>query len=101
MASSPSTCTCATIRPTTRPRPKSFFARCRTHCGRSARNSRPSTAAGAMPEEKPSDLLPGVLTEYLTDDTGFFVRSTREFEHFQSPFQAVEAEDPDASGATS
>jgi len=43
-----------------------------------------------MPEEKPSDLLPGVLTEYLTDDTGFFVRSTREFEHFQSPFQAVE-----------
>jgi spermidine synthase len=46
-----------------------------------------------MPEEKPSDLLPGVLTEYLTDDTGFFVRSIREFEHFQSPFQAVEVHD--------
>jgi spermidine synthase len=36
------------------------------------------------------DVQPGLLTEYLTDDTGFFVRSTREFERFQSPFQAVE-----------
>ena len=51
-----------------------------------------------MPEEKPSDLLPGVLTEYLTDDTGFFVRSTREFEHFQSPFQAVEVHDTASFG---
>jgi spermidine synthase len=51
-----------------------------------------------MPEEKPSDLLPGVLTEYLTDDTGFFVRSTREFEHFQSPFQAIEVHDTASFG---
>ena len=51
-----------------------------------------------MPEEKPSDLLPGILTEYLTDDTGFFVRSTREFEHFQSPFQAVEVHDTASFG---
>jgi spermidine synthase len=47
-----------------------------------------------MPEGKGSgDLQPGLLTEYLTDDTGFFVRSAREFEHFQSPFQAVEVHD--------
>ena len=39
------------------------------------------------------DLQPGLLTEYLTDDTGFFVRSTREFERFQSPYQAVEVHD--------
>jgi spermidine synthase len=36
------------------------------------------------------DLQPGLLTEYLTADTGFFVRSAREFERFQSPFQSVE-----------
>ncbi|HEY2862602.1 MAG TPA: polyamine aminopropyltransferase [Casimicrobiaceae bacterium] len=46
-----------------------------------------------MPDEKPGDLQPGVLTEYLTEDTGFFVRSTREFERFKSPFQAVEVHD--------
>jgi spermidine synthase len=47
-----------------------------------------------MPEGKGNgDLQPGLLTEYLTDDTGFFVRSAREFERFQSPFQAVEVHD--------
>jgi spermidine synthase len=47
-----------------------------------------------MPEGKGSaDVQPGLLTEYLTEDTGFFVRSTREFERFQSPFQAVEVHD--------
>ena len=47
-----------------------------------------------MPEGKTDgDLQPGLLTEYLTEDTGFFVRSTREFERFQSPFQAVEVHD--------
>jgi len=47
-----------------------------------------------MPEGKTDgDLQPGLLTEYLTDDTGFFVRSAREFERFQSPFQAVEVHD--------
>jgi spermidine synthase len=44
-----------------------------------------------MPEEKAGgDVRPGLLTEYLTDDIAFFVRSKREFERFQSPFQAVE-----------
>jgi spermidine synthase len=47
-----------------------------------------------MPEGKGSaDVQPGLLTEYLTEDTGFFVRSAREFERFQSPFQAVEVHD--------
>jgi len=47
-----------------------------------------------MPEEKTGgDVRPGLLTEYLTDDIAFFVRSKREFERFQSPFQAVEIHD--------
>lgn len=47
-----------------------------------------------MPEGKGAgDVQPGLLTEYLTEDTGFFVRSRREFERFQSPFQAVEVHD--------
>lgn len=51
-----------------------------------------------MPDERHADLQPGVLTEYLTDDTGFFVRSTREFERFQSPFQAIEVHETAAFG---
>jgi spermidine synthase len=39
------------------------------------------------------DLAPGAMTEYLTDDWGFFVRSTRTLEAFRSPFQAVEVHD--------
>jgi spermidine synthase len=47
-----------------------------------------------MPESKESgDVQPGLLTEYLTADTGFFVRSAREFERFHSPFQTVEVHD--------
>jgi spermidine synthase len=47
-----------------------------------------------MPDGKSAgDVQPGLLTEYLTDDSGFFVRSAREFERFQSPFQAVEVHD--------
>jgi spermidine synthase len=47
-----------------------------------------------MPEGKAAgDVQPGLLTEYLTEDTGFFVRSRREFERFQSPFQAIEVHD--------
>jgi spermidine synthase len=47
-----------------------------------------------MPEGKSAgDVQPGLLTEYLTEDSGFFVRSAREFERFQSPFQAVEVHD--------
>jgi spermidine synthase len=52
-----------------------------------------------MPDSKPAgDLQPGLLTEYLTEDTGFFVRSAREFERFQSPFQVVEVHDTAAFG---
>ena len=33
------------------------------------------------------------MTEYLTDAWGFFIRSTRQFEKFRSPYQAVEVHD--------
>lgn len=33
------------------------------------------------------------MTEYLTDDWGYFIRSSRQFEKFRSPFQAVEVHD--------
>ena len=47
-----------------------------------------------MPDDKAAgDVQPGLLTEYLTPETGFFVRSAREFERFQSPFQLVEVYD--------
>ena len=53
-----------------------------------------ATEAGKEGETKSGgDLRPGLLTEYLTEETGFFVRSAREFERFQSPFQAVEVHD--------
>jgi spermidine synthase len=52
-----------------------------------------------MPEDvPPGDLQPGVLTEYLTDDSGFFVRSSREFERFQTPYQTVEVHDTKSFG---
>ena len=38
-------------------------------------------------------IAPGAMTEYLTDDWGFFVRSSRQFEKFRSPFQTVEVHD--------
>ncbi len=52
-----------------------------------------------MPDDvPPGDLQPGVLTEYLTDDSGFFVRSLREFERFQTPYQTVEVHDTKTFG---
>jgi spermidine synthase len=36
------------------------------------------------------DIAPGVMTEYLSDGWGFFVRSARQIEKFKSPYQAVE-----------
>lgn len=45
-----------------------------------------------------SDLGPGILTEYLTADSGIFVRSAREYERFQSPYQVVEVHDTDLYG---
>jgi spermidine synthase len=40
-----------------------------------------------------ANVPPGTLTEHLTDDWSFSVRSTREFERFRSPFQAVDVHD--------
>jgi spermidine synthase len=52
-----------------------------------------------MPDDAASgDLQPGVLTEYLMEDCGFFVRSTREFERFQTPYQTVEVHDTRSFG---
>ncbi len=39
------------------------------------------------------DLAPGAMTEYLTQQWGFFIRSRRELENFRSPFQAIEVHD--------
>ncbi len=41
----------------------------------------------------PGDLAPGAMTEYLTDEWGFFIRSRHELEKFRSPFQAIEVHD--------
>ena len=41
----------------------------------------------------PGDLAPGVMTEYLTDEWGLFVRSTRTIAKFRSNFQDVEVHD--------
>jgi len=51
-----------------------------------------------MPEERGGDLLQGVLTEYLADDNGIFVRSQREYERFRSPFQQVEVHETNSFG---
>ena len=51
------------------------------------------TDGGTAPHRAAGDIAPGAMTEYLTDDWAFFVRSAREFEHFRSPFQAVEVHD--------
>ncbi|MEP7183840.1 MAG: polyamine aminopropyltransferase [Betaproteobacteria bacterium] len=45
------------------------------------------------PGKTAGDLAPGTLTEQLTDDWGFYVRSARQFEKFRSPYQAVEVHD--------
>jgi spermidine synthase len=48
------------------------------------------------PDDDPhagGDVAPGAMTEYLTDDWAFFIRSSRQFEKFRSPFQAVEVHD--------
>jgi spermidine synthase len=39
------------------------------------------------------DIAPGAMTEHLTDDWAFVIRSARELERFRSPFQAVEVHD--------
>jgi len=51
-----------------------------------------------MAERDPGDIAPGAMTEYLTDDWGFFIRSSHAFEKFRSPFQMVEVHDSVAFG---
>jgi spermidine synthase len=46
----------------------------------------------------PRDLAPGILTEYMTDEWGVFVRSTARLEAFRSQYQDVEVHDSDAFG---
>ena len=41
----------------------------------------------------PDDLAPALLTEYLTDDWGLFVRSSAKLEAFRSAYQSVEVHD--------
>ncbi|MCE7877821.1 MAG: polyamine aminopropyltransferase, partial [Betaproteobacteria bacterium PRO3] len=43
--------------------------------------------------EPEGDLAPGVMTEYLADGWGYFVKSSRAFERFRSPWQAIEVHD--------
>lgn len=38
-------------------------------------------------------IAPGAMTEFLTDDWGFFVRTARQYERFKSPYQMVEVHD--------
>jgi spermidine synthase len=46
------------------------------------------------PESGPAhDLAPGAMTEYLTDEWGFFIRSAGRLESFRSRYQAVEVHD--------
>ena len=46
----------------------------------------------------PGDLRPGILTEYMTDEWGVFVRSSARLESFRSPYQDVEVHDSAAFG---
>ena len=51
-----------------------------------------------MPDRKDDDvpagyIAPGAMTEFLTDDWGFFVRTARQYERFSSPYQTVEVHD--------
>jgi spermidine synthase len=36
------------------------------------------------------DVAPALMTEYLSDDWAYFLRSSRQFEKFTSPHQAIE-----------
>jgi spermidine synthase len=45
-----------------------------------------------------ADGAAGAMTEGLTDDWGFYIRSARRFESFRSPFQLVEVHDTAAFG---
>jgi spermidine synthase len=48
--------------------------------------------------DAPGDLAPGVMTEYLADDWGLFVRSSKAMSRFRSQFQDVEVHDSRSFG---
>ena len=48
--------------------------------------------------ESGGDLVPGAMTEYLTDEWGFFIKSSRQYERFRSPYQAVEVHETEPFG---
>ena len=48
--------------------------------------------------DAPGDIAPGVMTEYLTDEWGFFIKSKREYERFRSPYQSVEVHETEPFG---
>ncbi|HEX7329201.1 MAG TPA: polyamine aminopropyltransferase [Casimicrobiaceae bacterium] len=50
-------------------------------------------AAGGDLAQSGGDLAPGVMTEYVTDDWGMFIRSRALLEKFRSPYQEVEVHD--------
>ena len=45
------------------------------------------------PAPDSADLAPGMMTEHLTDEWAFVVKSARQFEKFRSPYQSVEVHD--------
>ena len=48
--------------------------------------------------DAPGDVAPGLMTDYLTDEWGFFIKSKREFERFRSPYQSVEVHETEPFG---
>ena len=48
--------------------------------------------------ESGGDLVPGAMTEYLTDEWGSFIKSSRRYERFRSPYQAVEVHETEPFG---
>ena len=48
--------------------------------------------------DAPGDIAPGAMTEYLTDEWGFFIKSKREYERFRSPYQSVEVHETEPFG---
>ena len=57
----------------------------------------PDRPENAPPSPR-GDIAPGAMTEYLTDDWAFFVRSVRQYEKFRSPFQSIEVHDSERFG---
>jgi spermidine synthase len=43
--------------------------------------------------EVSGEIIPGAMTEHMTDDWGFFIRSARTLEKFRSAFQDIEVHD--------